>query len=171
MADKAISWANQLLRKAKHKQELRLNKLLRLLLASVLVSMLTLVASTTSADVEITEAHVFAPLPGKSMTVAYGTLQNTGTATQQLLAISVPSDNAWAETVEIHEHVHADGMMQMRKLESLSLAAGARQQLVSGGIHLMVFGVRQLADGESLPLVLHWNNGKQQQILVDVRQR
>lgn len=154
-----------------HKQEWLLNKWLCFLRLPMLAAVLSFMASTTHAAVAMTAAYVFAPLPGKSVTVAYGVLENTGTSTQQLLAISVPDDNPWAETVEIHEHVHADGMMQMRKLDSLSLAGGTQQALAPGAIHLMVFGVSKLQVGESLPLLLHWSNGEQQQILVDVRQR
>lgn len=60
-----------------------------------------------------------------------------------------------ADKVEIHEMKMADGVMKMRAVASLPLAAGAEIKLAPGGYHIMLFGLkRQLIEGEKFPMKL-----------------
>ncbi len=137
-----------------------------------LIGMLLLCCSaTTYATVIVADAYIFIPLPGQRMTVAYAQLQNTGVAEEQLVAVSVPTENTWADTIEMHQHIHADGVMSMRELPVLPIAAGKQEAFSTGGYHLMVIGAHDLIVGKKVPMVLHWRNGQSQQVMFDVRER
>jgi copper(I)-binding protein len=107
-----------------------------------------------AAGETITVEHAMAPasLPGTSTGVIYLTLHNLGTTPDRLVAAMTPA----AAKVEIHSMTMAAGStMQMRPLTDVAVAVGQSVEFKSGGLHLMLVGLRQpLNAGESIPLVL-----------------
>jgi copper(I)-binding protein len=63
-----------------------------------------------------------------------------------------------ANSVEIHEHTHKDGVMRMRQLYELTIKAGESVVLEPGGFHLMVFGIKALPEIPQLTLCDKTNN-------------
>ena len=62
--------------------------------------------------------------------------------------------------VEIHEHVHADGMMKMQKVESLLIKAHQQLDFKPGSYHLMVFEPQEpLKVGKERKLTLYFEDG------------
>lgn len=62
--------------------------------------------------------------------------------------------------VEIHEMLEEDGMMKMRPLERLEVAAGARVTLAPGAEHLMLFEAkRALVAGDKVTITLELAKG------------
>lgn len=60
-----------------------------------------------------------------------------------------------ANKVEIHEMKMVDGVMKMRPVSALPLAAGSETKLAPGSYHIMLMGLRQaLKEGEKFPLTL-----------------
>lgn len=60
-----------------------------------------------------------------------------------------------AGRVEIHTHEHENGIMKMRKLDALPIAAGASVVLGPSGHHLMMFELsKQLKEGDLVALTL-----------------
>ncbi|MGF1455620.1 MAG: copper chaperone PCu(A)C [Alphaproteobacteria bacterium] len=83
---------------------------------------------------------------------AYFTIENTGARADRLLGAASPA----AASVELHEHVNADGVMQMRPVAGgIPVAAGAKTSLKPGGYHVMLIGLTGAFDaGTVFPLTL-----------------
>ena len=122
----------------------------RLALAATLAAFLS-AADPASADgpltVEDARARILLPSrPG----AAWLTVRNGGGA-DRLLGAESPA----AERIEIHTHIHEDGVMKMRRVEAIDIPAGGEAALEPGGDHLMLFGLKAgLAPGDSFPLTL-----------------
>ncbi len=110
-------------------------------------------ASETSGDqsLQFHDAYIRAMPPGQNVTAAFMTVVNQGNL--DCLITSATSSNA--ERIEFHQHQHTDGIMQMRPLAVVGVEAGETVAFVSGGLHIMLFGVdRPLQEGESADLQL-----------------
>jgi copper(I)-binding protein len=102
-------------------------------------------------SVEVIDAWSRATPPGLTVGVAYLTVINHGALADELLSIRSPL----CERVELHESRVAHGMMQMRPLDSVSLAPGQRLVLRPNGTHLMLIGLHvPLVAGARVPLIL-----------------
>ena len=65
-----------------------------------------------------------------------------------------------AETLELHQHTHNNGVMQMRQLQTIDIAAGEKQQFSPGDYHIMLLGLKQpLLDGDNFELTLTTQRG------------
>jgi periplasmic copper chaperone A len=89
---------------------------------------------------------------GSTIGAAYVEFSGLETASgDKLIGASTPA----AGRVEIHTHTMADGVMKMRKVDEVAVAAGETKKLNPGGDHLMLFDLKApLKDGELLPLTL-----------------
>lgn len=87
-------------------------------------------------------AYIRAPVPGHSMTAAFLTLHNH--SADNCTLVSASSD--FAKKVEFHTHKHINGMMQMRPVETVKVAAKTSVEFKPGGLHLMLFGVQSGAE-------------------------
>ena len=122
-------------------------------------------AAVSAGDLRIEQAWA-RPLPAVSKNGAvYMTLINGGTAAVSLTAASTPV----AERVEIHTHVHENGMMMMRPVEKIELPAGGGAVLEPGGLHLMLFGInRPMTEGTEFPVMLRFERAGELEISVRV---
>lgn len=60
-----------------------------------------------------------------------------------------------AETVELHNHVHADGLMRMERVDVVEVAAQGSVQFKPGSYHVMLLGLKQpLVAGERFSLTV-----------------
>lgn len=112
------------------------------------------------------DAWVKAPIPGRYMTAGFVTLQNASQHDRQLVSVSAP----WAGLIEIHTHLHEDGVMKMRQLMQLPIPASESVTLEPGGLHLMLFKL-QLPLVESLPLSLCFDDGTCTNINANLRKK
>lgn len=95
-------------------------------------------------------------LPAQSVSSAYFVVVNGGA--EDAVLVSARSDRA--PRVEIHEHRHENGMMQMRKLESITVPAQGRLVFETGGLHLMLLDLPvPLKAGETVPVTLRFASG------------
>ncbi|QFT53378.1 copper chaperone PCu(A)C [Microbulbifer sp. THAF38] len=106
--------------------------------------------------------------PGAPMSAAYLSLHNTGEHLLQLTAVELSGDTKGS--ANLHTTERAQGVSRMRPLEKLAIAAGEKLQMVPGGVHLMIHGVR-LRAGESLPLRLLFADGSSLEVLVPIMGR
>ncbi|WP_105200122.1 MULTISPECIES: copper chaperone PCu(A)C [unclassified Pseudoalteromonas] len=105
----------------------------------------------------ISEAKVRQFLPAASSSVGYFTLENNSERERTLKAVELES----LGRVEIHTHEHSDGMMKMRKLDSLTIGANSRIVLQPGGLHLMLFSPQQaLSVDQTLKMTLIFADGE-----------
>lgn len=106
---------------------------------------------------DIRIAHPFATPtpPGAPNGAAYLDI----TAGDDQAATLIGASSPVSEVVEIHDMSMDDGNMQMRKLDSLEIAAGDTLTMrPGGGYHLMLIGLEEtLAEGERFPLTLEFD--------------
>ena len=94
------------------------------------------IPKTEPQKVAISEAYLNLPPPGHSTTAAYLTIANLDQAPLTIAGF----DSSKATRVELHEHIHADGMMKMRKVDQLTLSGMQAEVFKPMGYHLMIFG-------------------------------
>lgn len=67
----------------------------------------------------------------------------------------VSANSAMAEKVELHTHMMENGVAKMRRVEAIDVPAKAHVPLKTGGLHLMIFGLKhKLKAGDKLPLTV-----------------
>jgi copper(I)-binding protein len=103
---------------------------------------------------------------GGAVTGAFMLLKNTTDQADTLLGAS--SDVA--EMVQIHETTMSGGVMSMAEVAGVEIPAGGLAELKPGGYHVMLIGLkRELKEGETIPLVLFFENAGEVSIQVPVK--
>jgi copper(I)-binding protein len=99
--------------------------------------------------VQVSEAWARATVAGQdSAAVA---LHIVSRKDARIIAVNSPV----AASAKIHSMTHENGMMKMRALDDLPLAANKEVSLGSDGNHLMLVGLKkQLNGGDSVPLTI-----------------
>lgn len=117
-------------------------------------------------SVQIKEPYVRATPPHSKNSAAFLTLVNTQDKAIKLVAAS--SDIA--QRVELHNHIHEDGMMKMRQVEAINIPANSSTQLQPGGLHVMFLGLKQdLSEGQQVKFNLYFDNGDEITISAPVK--
>ncbi len=119
-------------------------------------SLIALLISCTQADneVKISNAWVRSTAPGQEVGAAYMTLQSARDITL------IKTESSAAGSVEIHSMTMNNGVMQMRRMDALPLAAGKPTELAPGGFHLMLFDLKKpLKASEQVEFTLHFKDG------------
>ena len=110
-----------------------------------------------AAEVQIINSTVRQPLPGRTVSAGYFTINNSSAQTINLVAASSP----WFGKVELHQHSYVDGMMRMERVNSIPVAPNQTVHLQPGGLHLMLFTPNQpLQLGQQVPIELELDNGQ-----------
>lgn len=119
-------------------------------LARIAAALLILgAASAVHAQVRVEGAWARATVPSQSATGAFMRL----TAEKDVVLIGVSSPVA--RVVEVHEMSMDKDIMRMRAVDQLPLKAGQTNELKSGGLHIMMMGLKkQIKVGEVVPLTL-----------------
>jgi periplasmic copper chaperone A len=134
---------------------------MRRILAFLAVALLAACRSGSDA-VEIDDARAGATPPGTTVAAAY--MRIVAKDGDTLLGAATPI----AERVEMHSSIEENGMMKMRALERIELAAGEPVSLQSGATHLMLIGLNApLAADTTFPLTLRFQKAGER--VVDVR--
>jgi len=119
-----------------------------------------------AADVEVADPYARAVPPGQPNSAIFMTLSNPSEQDRALVGAESPV----AETVELHTHIKADGMMQMRRIERIDLPAGQSVELAPGGLHIMLIGLQHPLDPETtIDLTLVFDDGERMALKVPVR--
>lgn len=107
--------------------------------------------SSDGKAVSVTAPWARATPGGSTIGAAYVDIAGTKDKGDKLIGASSPV----AARIEIHTHDMADGVMKMRKVDGLAVAAGQTRKLAPGGDHLMLFDLKApLKQGEVFPLTL-----------------
>lgn len=111
-------------------------------------------AEAARTTVRITGAWVRATVPGQPVAGAYLDLESP--VPVRLVGIGSPV----AKRGEVHDMKEVDGMMTMRPLAGLALPAGTVVKLAPGGLHIMLFDLKQpLRAGSDVVLTLTFESG------------
>ncbi len=126
-------------------------KLKTILIAATALASMSLGA--LAEDAKVGQVMIGAPWARVTLqdrpAAAYMKIHNMGDAADMIVAASSPL----AERVEMHTHTMTDGVMKMRKVEGIELPAKAHTELKPGGLHLMIFGLKQaVKKGEMIPI-------------------
>lgn len=124
-------------------------------IAALLLIAMSLVgcAQPDDASLRFEAARIRLPVPGTDKSVGY--FQVTNTTSELITLISAQATDV--RSIEFHTIVRDSDMMRMRRLDSVDVAPGETVEFVSGGNHLMLFGVGEL--GETVTVVLRSAQG------------
>jgi copper(I)-binding protein len=124
-------------------------------------------AAAAQGTVEVTDAWARAT-PGKAeVGAAYLTIASPNA--DRLTGLSTPA----ASAAELHtmtiEATAAGGVMRMRPVAGVDLAAGQKVALKPGGLHIMLVGLKApLRAGQSFPLTLYFEKAGSREVTVTV---
>lgn len=130
------------------------------------VSAGALAAGNAAGQVAVDGAYVRAVPPGQPNSAAFMTLRNAGDADHAVVAAA----SRVARVVELHTHTMVNGMMQMRRVPRINVAAKSSTELKPGGLHIMLINLtRPLHAGDTVALALKFADGSEKQIKAPVR--
>ena len=134
---------------------------------SLLLPALLLLASCGqegSPQIELDRAWA-RPTVGQAPGAVYVTIDNKGGSADRLTGAS--TDNA--AMVMVHQNEVADGIARMRMAGEINIPAGDRIEMVPGGTHIMLEGLRApLKTGDRFDLVLRFKESGDKTVKVTV---
>mgnify|MGYP000612985115 CR=1 FL=1 len=90
----------------------------------------------------VNDAFIRAPIPGMKNTSAYMSLNNGSDKPVVLVA----AESSYAKRIEFHDHIMANGVMQMTQVDQITIAPKQSVTFQSGGLHLMLFELSKQAE-------------------------
>ena len=138
----------------------------------ILAALLLPAGYASAEDYRLGELTIASPwsmeLPPNAPTVAaYFVIHNNGSTADTLLSVDTPI----AGLAQLHEHVHANGLMKMQQVPSVEVAAGGDAVFAPMGYHVMLLELQdksKLTDGQTFPLTLHFEKGGEVTVQVPV---
>ncbi|GGA80487.1 transporter [Neiella marina] len=125
---------------------------------AALLLMSSMATWASACEIKVEDAYVRAAIPGVPNTAAFLSIVS---ACQEPVSL-VGGQTELANRLELHTHVHQDGMMKMRQVDAIVVPANGAVQLKPGGYHLMMMGIDSaINDKTSIPILLTFSNGQQ----------
>lgn len=119
-----------------------------------------------SKGISIDAPYVREVPPGQMNSASFLTLKN---ATDKEIAL-IKATSDVAKHVELHEHVHGNGMMKMRQVAKIIIPAHGETVLKPGGYHVMLIGLtRKIKAGDMIELELEFDNGDKHPVKAEVK--
>tara|TARA_Y100001934_G_C12118955_1_gene662158 strand:+ start:30 stop:821 length:792 start_codon:yes stop_codon:yes gene_type:complete len=109
--------------------------------------------ATASAHVDVVISNSFSRTlpPNVQNGAVFLEIVNKGEKEDFLIRSTTPI----ARAVEFHQHTHEDGLMRMKKIDSIPIIYNTKVSLSPGGLHIMLLDLKQpLIEGENFPLTL-----------------
>jgi copper(I)-binding protein len=132
------------------------------------VGLLWLLAAwpASAGDLTVTGAWARTTAPGAGMGAIYLTIDNGSAKSDRLLKLRTPA----AGKAEVHRTEVLDGMVRMREVAVLHVAAGERIEFKPGGHHVMLTGLKKpLVKGQVFDLELVFEVSGPRKVRVVVR--
>lgn len=117
------------------------------------------------AKVEAVDGYVRLLPPGTPNTAAFMVLKNDADQSVKLVAAA----SAAAGRAELHTHLHENGVMKMRQVESIEIPAKGEAVLKPGSLHIMLFEVGTLSEQTPFPLTLTMDDGQKLDLSLPVK--
>jgi len=119
-------------------------------IVAALLPLMSSYALAQENNVTVSEAWARATPGGAKTGAAF--LKVTAKADSDKL---IDARSSVAEHVELHDHIHENGVMHMRRVDAIEVPAGKTVTLQPGGYHLMLMNLKQpLKAGETIDLTL-----------------
>ena len=132
----------------------------------ILAVLLILSSNTFASAISVEGAYVRHMPPTQPNSGAFMVFKNSGDIDRA--AVSAESDVA--ETVELHTHIHDNGVMRMRQVEKIDIPAGGETELKPGGFHVMLIGLKQpLELGQVVEIKMNFDDGSSELIKAEVK--
>jgi periplasmic copper chaperone A len=126
---------------------------LALALCSFLTAHSAAARNYETATLHIAQPWARATAAGIADGAVYMTIRNKGRAPDSLLSATAEV----AEKTELHETVMSQGMIEMRPVPEIKIAAGKTVKIHPGGLHIMLVNLKHpLKAGERFPMTLHF---------------
>lgn len=104
--------------------------------------------------------------PSAPATGAFMTFENASDA--DVVLVKAKSDAA--KIVELHTHIHDNGVMRMREIPEIVITANQQVELKPGGLHIMLINpTRALKEGETVEIDLEFKDGSTTKISAPVK--
>lgn len=108
-------------------------------------------ANAADTGIQVTEAWSRATAPQAQVGGGYVTVRNNGDTPDRLVGAS----SEVAQVVELHEHLHENGVMKMRPVAAIEIPAHGSVAFAPGGYHIMLLNLKApLAAGRCFPVTL-----------------
>ncbi len=125
-----------------------------------------LTASTSMAEIQISDGYVRATPPGAPATAAFMTIKNTD---DQAVTVT-GAQSGIARSTELHNVLEQDGVMKMRRVKGIEIPANGELTLKPGSFHVMFIGLNgPVKEGEEVMLMLNFSDGSMQHLNLPAR--
>lgn len=144
-----------------------MNRRLFLAVSALLWAPLTLAHEYDQGSIHINHPWARPTAPGAVTGGGFMELKNTGNQADRLLSASAEV----SDVVELHTHIHEQGVTKMRKVEVIDLPAGENVKLQPGGLHVMFIGLKApLKEGDKFPVKLKFEQAGEITVDMNVEQ-
>lgn len=117
-------------------------------------------------DLRVDDAWIREAPPGASVHAGFARLHNDGARDLAIVGVECEAFSS----AQLHEMSMDDGVMRMRPLERVTIAAGADHVFAPGEQHLMLFNAkRPLKAGDQVTVALVLDDGQRIEVAFDVR--
>ena len=122
--------------------------------------------SVRAGGLEVTQAYAPKSIGAGKAGAVYFTIVNGTESSDRLMSAST----AAARKAEVHNHINDAGVMKMRKVDSVEIAAGGHVMFEPGGYHLMLFGLETpLEDGTDIEVTLQFEKAGAVKVVAPVK--
>ncbi|MDA5194657.1 copper chaperone PCu(A)C [Govanella unica] len=126
-----------------------MNRLLRTL--SILVLTLVAAPAFAAGSLTVSDAWIRPPAVAGRPAALYFTVTNSGKTADELQSIATPA----AKTAQLHQTLHENGVMSMKKVETVEIPADSVTNFAPMGLHVMLFTPdASLVPGAKIPVTL-----------------
>lgn len=123
------------------------------------------IAEKQNSRLQIEHAYIRATIPGTVHSSSYMDIENKGNKAVTLLG----AHSDVSPRIEIHQHSMIDGMMRMRKVDSIVIESNTRVKLQPSGFHLMLFDVKNpLKSQQEVEITLNFSDNVSVTMLMPV---
>lgn len=118
---------------------------------------LSLGAILFAGNIEIDEPYVKLTPPNAKNSAIFMNIKNN--SNEDIKLIDAKCD--FAQSTEIHTHIHEDGMMKMIRIQDATIPANGNLELKPKSYHIMLMGIKDsVKDDTKLNLELSFSNGE-----------
>lgn len=124
------------------------------------------VFANDASVIDVDNAYIREVPPGAMATGSFLTLKNN--SEQEVRLVGATSNVA--KKVQLHTHINDNGVMKMRQIKYISVAAHQETKLQPGGLHIMFIGLqKELKEGQTIPMTLKFQDGSQKSLTIPVK--
>ena len=126
----------------------------------------SIAASTASDAVIVIDPYVRMVPPGQTISAAFMQMENSSDTIHAVVSAS----STVSKVVELHAHIHENGMMKMRRIEKMEIPAHGKTVLEPGELHIMLIDLHgELKLDQKVSITLKFEDGSTKVIEAPVR--